>query len=99
MKIKAFLHYHKRDWSDEVSYRLHWDDCTEILAPDYVLISEQEFEVEIPDDFDPRPLQIKGLRAVKEKIIAEAHAKVINLEEQIQKLLAIEYKREPEPTT
>ena len=90
-KIKAFVFYHKYEWRTDAEYRIDCNDMTQV-GPDYVMIGEQEFEVEIPDNFDPRPFQVKGLRAEKERIIAEAHAKVVNLEEQIQKLLAIEHK-------
>jgi hypothetical protein len=90
MKINAFLHYHKSDWSNVATYRLHWSDVTGVLGPEYVMIREQEFEVEIPDDFDPRPIQIATLRAEREKIVAECEAKKQNLDEQIMRLLAIE---------
>lgn len=61
-----------------------------------VTIRKQTFTVEIPDNFDPRPLQIDALRKEKQKIIAEAEAKANNIEEQIQRLLCIEAPRDPE---
>lgn len=95
-KIKAFLHYHKYEWQAEPQYQINGCDMKG-SGPNYVLIREQEFEVDIPDDFDPRPIQIETLRAEKTKIIAECEAKKTNIDEQIQRLLAIEHKPEPEP--
>jgi hypothetical protein len=92
MKIKAFVFYHKFEWSDTIRYSIDSGDLSEVCGPEYVKISHREFEVEIPDDFDPRPAQIAALRKQKEEIMADASVKVTNLEEQISRLLAIENK-------
>jgi len=46
--------------------------------------------VELKDDITPE--KIEALKAEKDKIAAEAQIKMNNLEEQIQSLLAIEFK-------
>jgi hypothetical protein len=92
MKIKAFVFYHKFEWSDTIRYSIDSGDLSEVCGPEYVKISHQEFEVDIPDDFDPRPIQIAALRAEKTKVMAEAEAKKQNIDEQISRLLAIENK-------
>jgi hypothetical protein len=50
---------------------------------------EHEFEVEVPDNFDPRPGQVAALEAKKKEIQAEFAAKVKQIEDQINSLLAI----------
>lgn len=89
--IKAFLHWHKYDWEDSPRFQLYPTDMTS-CGPEYVPIKEIEVEVEIPDDFDPAPQQIAALRAKKQEIQANAQVQANNIEEQIQRLLAIEFK-------
>jgi hypothetical protein len=91
--VKGFLHWHKYEWAKDPSYQIWRSDMSD-TSPDYVCLGEREFEVEVPDDFDPRPSQISALRAYKQKILAETQAKVDNIEEQIQRLLCLEYKPE-----
>lgn len=90
MKVTAigFLHWHSGVFT---MYRHDMSSC----GPGYVAIRRIEIEVEIPDDFDPRPHQIGALRDAKSKVLAEAQIKANNIEEQIQHLLAIENKMEP----
>ncbi len=56
----------------------------------YILIGEQEIAIEVPDDFNPVPIQISALKEAQQKIRAEAEQKTLVIEEKIQKLLAIE---------
>lgn len=89
--IKVFLHWHKYDWEEKPSYQLWRCDISD-QGPEYVCLGEREVEVEVPDEFDPRPHQIASLRAAKSKVLAEAQVKANNIEEQIQRLLCLEYK-------
>ena len=57
---------------------------------DYVVIRPHSFEVEVPDDFDPRPAQIAALREKREKAAAAFSAYVAEIDASISKLLAIE---------
>ena len=91
MKIKAWLIWHKYDWAEETTWTLN-DSNMSGCGPDWVGVNQQEFEVDVPDNFDPRPMQIKALRDEKEKLLAETHVKANNLDDQIQKLLSIEDK-------
>lgn len=98
MKVTAhaFLHWHKYSWEESPSYCLYACDMSG-NGTQYVLIREIDVEVEVPDDFDPRPNQIATLRKEKTQLLAEAHVKAENIDEQIQRLIAIEHK--PEVTT
>jgi hypothetical protein len=93
--IKAFVHHRQYAWSKEVAYTIDVCDMSKVDAS-YSVIRQQEFEVEIPDDFDPTPSKIAALKAKKQEILAEAHVKAENIEEQIQRLLCIEHKPEVE---
>ena len=55
-----------------------------------VPIGQQDITIEIPDDFNPVPLQINALKEAQAKVRAEAESKIVALDEKIQKLLAIE---------
>lgn len=55
-----------------------------------VPVREHSIEVEIADDFDPRPQQIAALDAQIEKTRAEFSARIAELQEQKARLLCIE---------
>lgn len=74
-----------------------WDDKLEFdffsFEPSsgvYTIVMEHSFEVEIPDNFDPRPGQIAALKAEKERVQAEFAKKVMEIDARINELLAIE---------
>ncbi len=94
MLVKAFLH-----WELEYSLEAHAKIPTFAFwkmkmaeGPERVFVSEHEFEVAIPPNFDPLPRVVSSLREEKKKILAEAHVKAQNIEDQIQRFLAIEQK-------
>jgi hypothetical protein len=89
--VKSVLHWHKYEWEKEPSFQFWRCDMSD-NGPEYVSLGVREVEVEIPDDFDPRPQQIAKLREHKRKIQAEAQAKADNIEDQIQRLLCLEFK-------
>ena len=55
-----------------------------------VPVREHSIEVEIADDFDPRPLQVKALDAEMNKVRAEFTARINELQAQKNKLLCLE---------
>lgn len=93
IQVKAFVTLYCPEWQNEASVELSSTDMSTISS-EYVVLREQVFDIEIPDNFDPRPLQIEALRKAKTKVRAEAEAAVANIEEQIQRLLCIEAPRE-----
>ena len=56
-----------------------------------VPVREHSIEVEIPDDFDPRPQQVAALDEEINRVRAEFTARINQLQEQKQRLLAIEF--------
>jgi hypothetical protein len=56
------------------------------------LVGERVIEVEVPDDFDPKPGLVKAMRKKQSDLRAESEFKIKQIEEHIQSLLAIEFK-------
>jgi hypothetical protein len=50
---------------------------------------EHEFEVEVPDNFDPRPGQVAALEAKKEEMRADFAKRVKDIDDKINSLMAI----------
>jgi len=71
---------------------LPWDCRTwdASLADGRIFVKEHLTTVEVPDDFDPRPLQVQMLEAEKQKARAEFQKRITEIDRQIQSLLAIE---------
>ena len=60
-------------------------------SPNTVIVAEHEFEVDVPDDFDPRPSMVDSLKEQKRLARAEFAKKVTEIDQRIQSLLAIEH--------
>lgn len=71
---------------------LPWDcrtwDATSVDGR--VFVKEHTITIEVPDDFDPRTLQVQMLEAEKQKARAIFQARITEIDRQIQNLLAIE---------
>lgn len=63
----------------------------EMESAGYVTVNKQEFEVEVPDDFDPRIKQVELLRKEKERVRGEFAKRVTQIDEQINRLTALEH--------
>lgn len=59
-------------------------------CPEWTYVKEIEFEVDVPDDFDPRPAQIAALREQRLEAQAKLSKTVTDIDHRIQSLLAIE---------
>ena len=91
MKIKTTIHVHfvKYEWETEgrfeaMSYKIR-DDTN------YAYVGLQEIEIDVPENFDPRPAQIAVLEAEKQKVMAEFQKSITIINERISKLQALEY--------
>ena len=91
--IDGYITYSKYSWQDAptISFQTY-EPTSAIHGYECVVVATHSFEVEVPDDFDPRELMIAALRKDKQDILAEAEAKANRVERRIQELLAIEYK-------
>jgi hypothetical protein len=80
---------HKHGLKDS-TYRLvpsSWSDDDEKVT----VLKSVPITLEIPDDFDPRPAQIKALEKKREELNTQFAAAVTELNRQISQLQAIEY--------
>jgi GH35 family endo-1,4-beta-xylanase len=89
IKITAHIHHQKYEWEDKGQYLIysHKFDDTDYRAH----ICEQEIEIEVPDNFDPRAQQIAALEKQRQKVMAEYQKTVTEINERINKLQAIEH--------
>lgn len=58
---------------------------------EYVVVKEHSFEVEVPDDFDPRPEMIKALQAKQQKARADFEKLCTDIQRQISEWQALEF--------
>ena len=91
MKIKTTVHIHFQKYSfDEkgefqvFSFKL--DD-----AEHRTYVGEQEIEIEVPDNYDPRAQQIAALEKQKQKVMADYQKMVTEINERISNLQALEH--------
>lgn len=91
MKVKTALYvYHTQyDWEDQGRYeaytfRTDEDECR-------TFVGEQEVDLEVPDNYDPRARQIAALEKKKLKAMADYQKMVTDINEKISKLQALEY--------
>lgn len=57
----------------------------------YITVMPHSFEVDIPDDFDPRGKQVEQLQAEKQKAMADFQALVVSIDRKISELTALEF--------
>lgn len=89
VKITTNIYFAKYPWEDEgkfelFSMKLEDTDCR-------TFVGEQEVEVEVPDDYDPRSQQIAALQRQRGKAMADYQKTVDDINEKISKLQALEY--------
>jgi hypothetical protein len=91
MKIKTTIHIHYShySWDEKGEYILFshkMDDCEH-----RTYVCEQEIEIEVPDDYDPRAQKIAALEKHKQKVMADYHKTMMEINERISNLQAIEF--------
>jgi len=89
--IKGFITFEPPRYGDKhptIGFKTY--DPRQFDSFNGAVVREHAFEVEIADDFDPRPGMVASLEEQKRKARAEFAAKVAEIDAQIQSLLAIE---------
>lgn len=89
IKITAHVHYLKYSWEDKGEFEVFSFKADDDSHRTYVC--EQEVEVEVPDNYDPRAQQIAALEKQKQKVMADYQKMVTDINEKISKLQALEY--------
>lgn len=91
MKVKTALYvYHNQyPWQDQGTYDAYtWEvDDNEIRT----LVCQQEVELEIPDNYDPRAQRIAALKKQKQEVMADYQKSLNDINDKISKLQALEY--------
>ena len=85
-QITGFISY-KKDWRGNYAYHFHGVEMTEY---GYITVMPHSFEVDIPDDFDPRGKQVEQLQAEKKKAMADFQNRVTEIERKISELTCLE---------
>ncbi|NBT68384.1 MAG: hypothetical protein EBT78_11560 [Betaproteobacteria bacterium] len=90
MKIKTKVHIHFTQYAtdDKGKYEVFSIKLDDSAYRSYV--GEQEIEIEVPDDFDPRAQQLAVLQAMKQKVMADYQKSVTDINRQISMLTALE---------
>jgi hypothetical protein len=89
MKVKTIIHIFQSQypWDDVQKYDIFSVKLDDSEHRAY--IGEQEIEIEIPDDFDPRAQQIAALEKEKQKVMADFTKTVTDINVRINNLKAI----------
>jgi hypothetical protein len=94
VKITAHIHYLKYSWEEKGIFEVYSFKFDDDDHRTYV--GEQEIEVDVPDNYDPRAQQIAALEKHKQKVMADYQKMVTDINEKISKLQAIEYTAQEE---
>ncbi|MDQ0571517.1 hypothetical protein QFZ42_003351 [Variovorax paradoxus] len=87
--VKGIVHYCKEVWDDHATYEIFPFDMSEHGGR--VVIGARDFEIDVPDDFNPVPQMVAALEEQKRQIRLEMGAKLARIDEKISKLTCIEH--------
>lgn len=87
--INGFITYEKSPYMNKA--KIGWCDFRPSAGiwPDLIVVGEHSIEVEVPDDFDPRPNLIAALKEKEQKARADFEALITNIQRQISQYEAI----------
>jgi hypothetical protein len=89
MKITIHTYYNKYPWENKGVFHFSsykFDDT------DYqTYVGNQEVEIDVFEDYDPRAQQIAALEKQRTKVITDYQKSVNEINERISKLTALEY--------
>lgn len=89
VKVTSHIYYQQYSWEQTARYLVMYaklDDCEHLTY-----VSEQEIEIDVPDDYDPRAQKIAALEKHKQKVMADYHKTVTEINDRISKLQALEF--------
>lgn len=88
VKVTAHVYYNRYQWQDKGQFEVFTFKVDDTEYRTY--IDEQEIEIEVPDNYDPRAQQIAALQKQKQKVMADFQVTVNKINNQISKLQCIE---------
>ena len=89
VKVTAHIYYNQYSWQETGEFQLFYAKVDDTETMTYV--GEQEFEIEVPDNYDPRAQKVAALEKYKQKVMADYHKTVTEINDRISKLQALEY--------
>jgi hypothetical protein len=89
VKVKAHIYYQKYHFEEKGQYQIIYAKLPSDDTRTY--IGEQEVEIKVPDDFDPRPAQIQALLDKRQSLMAETETRIQIINDRISNLQALEY--------
>ena len=90
IKIAVYVYFQKYTWQDKGIYQVFsykYDD-----DENRTFVCEQEIEVEVPENYDPTAQKIASLESQKQNAMLHYNDTVMEINERISKLQALEYK-------
>ena len=87
IKIIAHIHHNKDAWQKKGEFEVYPFNLDDTHYRTYVC--EQEIEIEVPDNYDPRAQQIEALEKEKQKVMADYQKTVTDINNRINNLKAI----------
>ena len=91
LSYELLIHASK-DWQNNVVFSAKSCDMSDYGYTYIGITKTVTIEFEAPDDFNLTEFEIEALRKQQKKIQADAQRQVVEIEERIQSMLAIEYK-------
>ena len=89
IKIAVYVYFQKYTWQDKGIYQVFsykYDD-----DENRTFVCEQEIEVEVPENYDPTAQKIASLESQKQNAMLHYNDTVMEINERISKLQALEY--------
>lgn len=86
--VEGFIVAQQYEWDDAPRFSWSAFDPTS-YDKDCAVVGPHTIEFEVPEDFDFRPVRIATLQARKAELQAKLASELMNIDEQIQKLLAL----------
>jgi hypothetical protein len=91
--IKGFVHFEQEPWMDKPKFSIMSCDMS---SCGYILVGEQDFEADIPSDFNPVAQQIAALEQKKKDLRAKLAKELMEVDDRISSLQAISYEPQQE---
>lgn len=89
MKTTIYIHFTKFSWQNQGRFEVFSYELTN--DENHAYVGSQEIELNVPDNYDPRPAQIAALEQQKQKVMADYQKSVTDINDRISKLTALEY--------
>ena len=89
VKVNIYIFYSQYPWNEKGEYLVFYAKIKDDDNRTY--IGQQEIEIEVPDNYDPRAQKIAALEKHKQKVMADYQNTLIEINTKISKLQAIEY--------